>query len=85
MGKCKHYLMNDGEMYQYFEARFSQEEGRKLPSKWKVNEETADYGLTERYTEMLLGSKKLLYGAEDAGKQVCLIENFERFSTNMLI
>ena len=79
MGKCKHYLMNDGEMYQYFEARFSQEEGRKLPSKWKVNEETADYGLTERYTEMLLGSKKLLYGAEDAGKQVCLIENFERF------
>ncbi len=78
MGNFKSFRICDEEMYEYFETLFYQEDQR-LPAKWRLEVAREAYGRTERYAPMLLGSKSLLYGAEDAQKQACLLEGFEKF------
>lgn len=75
----KRYQINDDGMYEYFEKLLYDENDRRLPSGWRITDEVSDYGLTEENVATLLGSKMLIYGREDARKQVCLIESFEKF------
>lgn len=80
MGNGKSYSINDESMYNYFEKlMYSTEKGGRLPAAWKVGNVEMEYGLTEQNAAMLLGSRRLLYGREDAKEQLCLLETLEKF------
>ncbi|MCI8418460.1 MAG: hypothetical protein HFI33_13375 [Lachnospiraceae bacterium] len=78
MGDSKSFPICDEEMYKYFDSLFYKND-RRLSAKWRLEMATGEYGRTERYAAMLLGSKRLLYGAKDAQQQACLLEGFEKF------
>ena len=78
MKKSREFLINDEEMYQYFERLIYGEDSRLL-KKWRVNQDRLDYGLTGRSASKLIGAKKLLYSEADAGRQICLLETLEKF------
>lgn len=78
MKKSREFLINDTEMYQYFEQLIYGEDSERLKG-WKVKHDTLEYGLTERNVSKLIGTKELLYGEEDAEKQICLLETLEKF------
>lgn len=79
MGKEQRYVINDKEMYEYFEALLYPKENSRLKVEWKTKDKEQGYGLTENNVAMLLGSKSLLYGREDARKQLCLLDTLEKF------
>ena len=57
-------------------------EGRKknrLKKDWKKQTSPQEYGLTENNISSILGSKELLYGKEDAKRQICLLESMQKF------
>ena len=64
MKRNKEFLINDAEMYQYFEQLLYGEE-TELLKRWKVKQDELEYGLTERNVSKLIGTKELLYGEED--------------------
>lgn len=78
MKRNKEFLINDAEMYQYFEQLLYGEE-TELLKRWKVKQDELEYGLTERNVSKLIGTKELLYGEEDAERQICLLETLEKF------
>lgn len=78
MKKSREFLINDVEMYRYFEQLIYGESSGLL-KRWKVKHDTLEYGLTERNVSKLIGTKELLYGEEDAEKQICLLETLEEF------
>ena len=78
MKKSREFLINDEEMYQYFERLIYGEDSRLL-KKWRVNQDRLDHGLTGRSASKLIGAKKLLYSEADAGRQICLLETLEKF------
>lgn len=73
-------IINDQSMYQYFENLiYGRETAGGLCAEWKKTESRIPYGLNEAQVSALIGSKGLLYGQEDARKQICLLETMQRF------
>lgn len=68
--------INDGEMYTYFEQLLQKTIDWLSPQKG-IYLETK--GLTNYNVDSLLGSKTLFYEQEDAEKQICLLENMQKF------
>ncbi len=79
MANIKPRRINDDTMYEYFERLLYSKNNRRLPAGWKADTDAREYGLTESHAAMLLGSRSLLYGTEDAEKQACLLESLEKF------
>ena len=70
-------LMNDDNMYDYFEALLY-DSNTELRPKWK-KETSVGRGLTDYNIQALLGAKSLLYEQDDAEKQICLLETMQKF------
>lgn len=72
--------INDTEMYDYFEKLLYGEKNENgLKKAWKKEISPQEYGLTEKNIHSILGSKELLYGKEDAKRQICLLEGMQKF------
>lgn len=71
------YIINDREMYQYFDKMIYGNEG--LPERWKVGNPRDAYGLTDYDVHSILGAKKLFYKEQDAHQQICLLETMQKF------
>lgn len=72
------YIIDDDSMYRYFEEFFTDPK-YGLREDWKCEAGVMPYGLTDYDVKAMYGSKKLLYGEHDAEKQMCLLENMQRF------
>lgn len=73
-------IINDESMYQYFEELiYGKNRACGLRPDWKRQESKIPCGLEESEVSALIGSKGLLYGEEDARKQICLLETMQRF------
>ncbi|MBD5513729.1 MAG: hypothetical protein HDR06_03495 [Lachnospiraceae bacterium] len=71
-------IINDNEMYQYFEDLLHTDNSL-LPLEWKKATQNKVLGLTNHDVSSLLGAKTLLYEQNDAEKQLCLLENMQKF------
>lgn len=72
--------INDTEMYDYFEKLlYGGKNKNGLKKAWKKEISPQEYGLTEKNIHSILGSKELLYGKEDAKRQICLLEGMQKF------
>lgn len=72
------WIIDDDSMYRYFEELLADPK-RGLREGWKCKTGVMPYGLTDYDVSAMYGSKKLLYGEYDAGAQMCLLENMQRF------
>lgn len=72
------WIIDDDAMYRYFEELLTDPK-RGLRESWKCEAGVMPYGLTDYDVGAMYGSKKLLYGERDAGAQMCLLENMQRF------
>lgn len=70
-------IINDREMYQYFDDMMYK--GDILPEEWKVGDSKETYGLTDYDVHSFFGAKKLFYKEDDAKEQICLLEAMQKF------
>lgn len=70
--------IDDNSIYQYFDDLIYKEEFFRKKG-WKKEENSGSYGLTDQQVQTIYGSKKVLYGQEDAKNQLNLIQTFQRF------
>lgn len=69
--------IKDENMYQYFDELLFRDDSKL--KKWKSIHRTVGYGLKGFDIYSLLGAKELLYGREDAERQVCLLNTMQKF------
>jgi len=72
------WVIDDDSMYRYFEELLTDSK-HGLRESWKREAGVMPYGLTDYDVKAMYGSKRLLYGEHDAGEQMCLLENMQRF------
>lgn len=83
MGKL---IINDKEMYQYFDYLFYEDEKtevlpykQKLKPGWRQKGLIEPSGLTNHNVYEIFGSKRLLYGEKDARAQLCVLDGMQKF------
>lgn len=69
--------IKDENMYQYFDELLYKENSKL--GNWKVAYSPVNIGFIGSDIYSVLGSKELLYGREDAGRQVCLLDTMQKF------
>ncbi|MCM1214227.1 MAG: hypothetical protein NC331_01865 [Lachnospiraceae bacterium] len=70
--------INDEEMYDYFE-KLVYEEDVFAQKGWKKEIDGLWYGLTDYQVRTIYGSKRLLYGEQDADRQIRLLQTMQKF------
>lgn len=73
-------IVNDEEMYDYFEKLIYGDGEESLCQKgWRQKVDVMPYGLTDYQVRTIHGSKELLYGKRDADRQICLLQTMQKF------
>lgn len=76
-GNAVMWVIDDDSMYRYFEELIT--DSKNKLKEWRCEAGPMPYGLTDYDVKAMYGSKRLLYGEHDAGEQMCLLENMQRF------
>lgn len=71
-------IINDEGMYDYFDNLIYRDDVFRQKG-WQREFDGMPYGFTDYQVRTIYGSKKLLYGKQDADRQVCLLQTMQKF------